>query len=218
MGERVRVWVIVLGYAACACGSALPRNEVRAGAQNEPAGMVASPSAPRREVVRIASDEAPLSPGSDAVDPAPRVLIHDHGSGRAAAPAAAASVAAPLPSTSASAAVPLPSTSEPARPSPGAVSNAAQVVGSMRSDFRACYQATLAIDPNVTGTARVTIRVRADGSVSEAATDPTALPQSLLDCILLRARAAKFDAPEGGSAVIAVPVTFVRQQNERAQP
>jgi hypothetical protein len=37
------------------------------------------------------------------------------------------------------------------------------------------------------------------------------LPVAVVDCVLLRAGQAVFDPPEGGSAVIAVPVTFVKR-------
>jgi hypothetical protein len=33
--------------------------------------------------------------------------------------------------------------------------------------------------------------------------------------VLRRAYQAKFDAPEGGSAVIAVPITFVRREPDK---
>jgi hypothetical protein len=33
----------------------------------------------------------------------------------------------------------------------------------------------------------------------------------VIGCVVARAQAAQFEAPEGGAAVIVVPVTFVKQ-------
>jgi TonB family protein len=92
----------------------------------------------------------------------------------------------------------------------GSASNAARVVAAMRPDFKACYQAALAEDRNVEGSVRILIKVAADGSVSNVTPTPRSLPQGVVDCVLRRAYQAKFDPPEGGAAVIAVPITFVR--------
>jgi hypothetical protein len=94
----------------------------------------------------------------------------------------------------------------------GNVSNAARVVAGMRAGFRNCYQRGLAENPDAAGSIRLTIRVGAGGEV--AGVSPSAsgsLPASVVSCVVARAQAAQFDAPEGGSAVIAVPVTFVKQ-------
>jgi hypothetical protein len=94
----------------------------------------------------------------------------------------------------------------------GTVSNAARVVAGMRAGFRNCYQRGLAENPDASGSIRLTIRVGAGGEV--AGVTPSAsgsLPASVVSCVVARAQAAQFDPPEGGSAVIAVPVTFVKQ-------
>ena len=94
----------------------------------------------------------------------------------------------------------------------GTVSNAARVVAGMRAGFRNCYQRGLAENPDAAGSIRLTIRVGAGGEV--AGVSPSAsgsLPASVVSCVVARAQAAQFDPPEGGSAVIAVPVTFVKQ-------
>ncbi|HEX2876877.1 MAG TPA: AgmX/PglI C-terminal domain-containing protein [Polyangiaceae bacterium] len=94
----------------------------------------------------------------------------------------------------------------------GTVSNAARVVAGMRAGFRNCYQRGLAESPDAAGSIRLTIRVGAGGEV--AGVSPAAsgsLPASVISCVVARAQAAQFDPPEGGSAVIAVPVTFVKQ-------
>ena len=94
----------------------------------------------------------------------------------------------------------------------GTVSNAARVVAGMRAGFRNCYQRGLAENPDAAGSIRLTIRVGAGGEVAGVSPSPSGnLPASVISCVVARAQAAQFDAPEGGSAVIAVPVTFVKQ-------
>jgi len=94
----------------------------------------------------------------------------------------------------------------------GTVSNAARVVAGMRAGFRNCYQRGLAENPDAAGSIRLTIRVGAGGEVAGVTPSPSgSLPASVISCVVARAQAAQFDPPEGGSAVIAVPVTFVKQ-------
>ncbi len=94
----------------------------------------------------------------------------------------------------------------------GTVSNAARVVAGMRAGFRNCYQRGLSENPDASGSIRLTIRVGAGGEVAGVSPSPSgSLPASVISCVVARAQAAQFDPPEGGSAVIAVPVTFVKQ-------
>jgi hypothetical protein len=94
----------------------------------------------------------------------------------------------------------------------GNVSNAARVVAGMRAGFRACYQRGLSENPDAAGSIRLTIRVGAGGEVAGVSPAPSgSLPASVISCVVARAQSAQFDPPEGGSAVIAVPVTFVKQ-------
>jgi hypothetical protein len=94
----------------------------------------------------------------------------------------------------------------------GTVSNAARVVAGMRAGFRNCYQRGLSENPDAAGSIRLTIRVGAGGEVAGVSPAPSgSLPASVISCVVARAQAAQFDPPEGGSAVIAVPVTFVKQ-------
>lgn len=94
----------------------------------------------------------------------------------------------------------------------GTVSNAARVVAGMRAGFRNCYQRGLAENPDAAGGIRLTIRVGAGGEVAGVTPSQSGnLPASVVSCVVARAQAAQFDPPEGGSAVIAVPVTFVKQ-------
>ncbi len=94
----------------------------------------------------------------------------------------------------------------------GTVSNAARVVAGMRAGFRACYQRGLNENPDAQGNIRLTIQVGPGGEVRGVSAVPSGtLPQSVVSCVQARAKAAQFDPPEGGSAAIQVPVTFVKQ-------
>lgn len=98
----------------------------------------------------------------------------------------------------------------------GSVSNAAQVVGAMRQAFRDCYNQALATMPDAEGTIRLTIKVSADGTVGDTSVSVTGNLGSTVACVRAVAGRAKFEPPEGGQAVITVPVTFER--TERGMP
>jgi len=94
----------------------------------------------------------------------------------------------------------------------GNVSDAARVVASLRAGFRGCYQAGLADNPDAAGSIRLTIRVGAGGEVAGVSPASSGtLPASVVACVVARAKGAQFEAPQGGSAVVVVPVTFVKQ-------
>lgn len=87
----------------------------------------------------------------------------------------------------------------------GVVSNAAQVVAGMRPGFRSCYNRGLAQYPDAEGSIQLTIRVGPGGEVTGVSAG-SSMPGLIVNCVAARARAAQFDAPEGGSAVVQVPV------------
>ncbi len=94
----------------------------------------------------------------------------------------------------------------------GTVSNASRVVAGMRAGFRACYNRGLAINPDAQGSIRLSIRVGPAGEVQSVTAVPSGnLPGSVVGCVKARASAAQFSPPEGGTAVVVVPVTFVKQ-------
>lgn len=92
----------------------------------------------------------------------------------------------------------------------GNVSNAARVVAGMRAGFRNCFQRGLALDPSAQGGLRVVIRVGPTGQVTNATASSVTgnLSAAVVACVVARARAAQFDAPDGGAATVTVPVTF----------
>ncbi len=93
----------------------------------------------------------------------------------------------------------------------GAVANANRVVAGMKAGFRNCFNRELAQNPDAQGTIRLTIRVGPGGEVQGVSAAPSGNLGSAVACVKARAQAAQFDAPQGGSAVIVVPVTFVKQ-------
>lgn len=94
----------------------------------------------------------------------------------------------------------------------GNVTNAARVVAAMRAGFRMCYNRALASNPDVEGRISLSLRIGPGGEVQGVTAVPSGnLPDSVVSCVKARAQAGQFDPPEGGSAVIQVPVTFVKQ-------
>jgi hypothetical protein len=93
----------------------------------------------------------------------------------------------------------------------GAVANASRVVAGMKAGFRNCFNRELASNPDAQGTIRLTIKVGPGGEVQNVTAAPSGSLGSAVECVKGRARSAQFDPPEGGSAVIVVPVTFVKQ-------
>lgn len=94
----------------------------------------------------------------------------------------------------------------------GSVGNASSEVAKMRAGFRACYNRALATNPDASGRIDLRIRVGAGGEVTGVAASSSGnLPPSVAECVKGRARSARFSPPEGGSAVVSVPVSFVKQ-------
>lgn len=94
----------------------------------------------------------------------------------------------------------------------GSVSDASRVVAQMRARFRACYNRGLAANPDIEGKIALTIQVLATGQVSNVTATKTGnLPPEVVDCVKERAKSANFSPPQGGAAVVQVPVSFVKQ-------
>jgi outer membrane biosynthesis protein TonB len=94
----------------------------------------------------------------------------------------------------------------------GQVSNASRVVAGMRAGFRACYNRGLAGNPDIQGKIMLKIKVGPTGQVLSVTNTTTGdLPPAVVSCVEARAQAAQFSPPEGGAAVVQVPVSFVKQ-------
>jgi len=196
--------------------------------QLEPSTLGSSSGADAAAGPSAADESTPspsrAAPASPAATPLPA---------KAAAPAAAAPAPAPAPGTAGGGLSGLGSTggnvgsgagsgiSKVAGPrgnaslgsvavSGGTVSNAARVVAGMRAGFRACYQRGLNENPDAQGSVRLVVKVGPSGAVTSVTPSATGnLPPSVVACLVARAKAAQFDTPQGGSATIVVPVTFV---------
>jgi len=92
--------------------------------------------------------------------------------------------------------------------------NTTRQVAAMQAEFRTCYNASQAEERDVAGRVALVISIAADGHVSGVKTNGNGLPVSTVDCLVQRASVARFEPPKGGSAVITVPVTFVKQEND----
>ena len=220
MGQRVWAWagaVVVGTLGGCATSVVKPAPEPRAA---QPAMPLAPPPLVVTRIVPAETSDASANAGvapSNGADPP--ISIYDHGSGKPTAsfpdaPAAPRPTPSPLPASAGGSMANSGTAVVGGAPSPtkGNVSNAAQVVAAMRDGFRSCYQEGLVEDHDLEGSVRIVIHVGENGYVSDAQGTATGIPSSVVDCVLRRARSAKFDPPEGGSAVIAVPVTFVKQR------
>jgi hypothetical protein len=94
----------------------------------------------------------------------------------------------------------------------GQVSDASRVVARMRPGFRQCYQKGLEANPDSSGRISLKIRIGPGGEVTGVTASASgSLPSSVVECIKARAQGVRFSPPDGGSAVIEVPVTFVAQ-------
>lgn len=94
----------------------------------------------------------------------------------------------------------------------GSVSDASRVVAQMRAGFRACYNRGLAENPDIEGKIALSIKVGPTGQVaSVSATKTGNIPDSVVECVKSRANSASFSPPQGGAAVVQVPVSFVKQ-------
>jgi len=92
----------------------------------------------------------------------------------------------------------------------GTISNASSVVANMRAGFRACYNQLLRAEPLAAGHSRLVFHVNCRGAIIGIHTVSRDLNPWLLECLTVAAAPARFAFPYGGSAVVIVPLTFVR--------
>ncbi len=93
----------------------------------------------------------------------------------------------------------------------GAVGNASRVVAGMKAGFRNCYNRELTNNPDAQGKIDLKIKVGPGGEVQSVSASSSGNLGGAVECVKARARSAQFDAPEGGGAIIAVPVSFLKQ-------
>jgi len=94
----------------------------------------------------------------------------------------------------------------------GTVSDASRVVAAMRAGLRACYTKGLQENPDIEGKIVLILKVGPAGQVLSVTANKTGnLPPEVIDCVKARATSATFSPPQGGAAVVQVPVSFVKQ-------
>jgi hypothetical protein len=82
----------------------------------------------------------------------------------------------------------------------------------MKGGASACYRRGQAQNPDIAGRIDLKLKVGPGGEVvGVSATVSGNLPQSVVSCVKERARGVRFAPPEGGSAVVSVPFSFVKQ-------
>jgi hypothetical protein len=93
------------------------------------------------------------------------------------------------------------------------VPNAASVVAGLKGGFRRCYERGLAENPDQEGRIALSLKVGPGGEVQSVVATPQGnLSSTVVACIRGRAQAAQFEPPQGGLAIVQVPVSLVKQQ------
>ena len=91
------------------------------------------------------------------------------------------------------------------------IAHAAQVVSSMRSGFRDCYQRALSNHGRFSASVRLSIRVGASGQITSVTGRGTNAPREMIECFFTEVGRHVFEPPQGGVAIVNVPVNLVAQ-------
>lgn len=92
------------------------------------------------------------------------------------------------------------------------ITNAASVIAGLKGGFRRCYERALADDPDQAGRIDLSIKVGLGGEVQSVTATPQGnLSNAVVGCIRARAQGAQFEPPQGGLAIVQVPVSLVKQ-------
>jgi hypothetical protein len=127
---------------------------------------------------------------------------------RAAASASASTAGSGAPSADSSA--PASSVSAEKPPWWGGPCGSGSLLACMSPAFRRCYQAGLHGGPWMGGQLRIRAQIGPEGEVTSAKAERvTGLSPEMVACMEKRVSIAHFSPPEGGSATIVIPVTFV---------
>jgi hypothetical protein len=92
------------------------------------------------------------------------------------------------------------------------VPNAASVIAGLKGGIRRCYERALAENPDQEGRIALSLKVGPGGEVQSVTATPQGnLSSSVVSCVRAKAQAAQFDPPQGGLAIVQVPVSLVKQ-------
>ena len=87
--------------------------------------------------------------------------------------------------------------------------NGSQALATAQAGLQGCYDMGLREDPRLRGTIRVTARIGPRGAVMSLEETHEGLSPTLVACVLSTLQRTPFAAPEGGSATVVVPVSFL---------
>ncbi len=90
------------------------------------------------------------------------------------------------------------------------VANASSAVARLRGRFKRCYQAGLNHNPEMAGSVSLVARVGPNGEVTSVGGSASGPLSKIVPCLKAVVRSAAFSPPEGGSAVIVIPISFLR--------
>jgi hypothetical protein len=91
------------------------------------------------------------------------------------------------------------------------IPRAGEVITSLRPKFRACYNASLASKPDLSGHMIAKLLLGPDGRVFSARfVEGKIADRTVMSCVLGALRDARFDPPPGGAASLQVPIGFVQ--------
>lgn len=118
------------------------------------------------------------------------------------------------PSTTSASAQNLPNATPGTPPeSPGSDRSPGNVaaVASMRPRFRDCYAALLSRNRRAHGAVRLTLRIDCQGAVRSALAAAYGIDREAVSCLFRQVALSRFSPPDGGTATIQIPITFIHQ-------
>lgn len=83
-----------------------------------------------------------------------------------------------------------------------------RIVRSSFGRFRACYDAGLRNDPNLSGNVRVRFTISASGSVKKASASGSIPDEKVISCVQRAFNSLSFPQPEGGEVSVTYPIVF----------
>jgi hypothetical protein len=93
----------------------------------------------------------------------------------------------------------------------GQVANASSVVGRMRGRFKRCYEQGLNSNPEMQGSVTLTAKIGPNGEVLSVGGGGGGSLGSIVPCLKAVVSSGGFAPPDSGSAIISIPITFVKQ-------
>src|SRR5262245_17832714 len=93
----------------------------------------------------------------------------------------------------------------------GNVANANAVVARMKGRFRNCYQQGLNQNPEMQGSVTLTAKIGPNGEVLSVGGGGGGALSPIVPCLKAVVQSGGFSQPEGGGAVVTIPITFVKQ-------